>query len=189
MKANEIRYLLQKHYINTKNDNSIHIWKELQICNGRSFVDLAVLSNSLNAFEIKSDCDTLSRLPRQIESYNRVFDYIIIVTGEAHLKKVKNIVPAFWGIWTLTVVDGKITRNVIRKEDKNTEKDAFSIAQLLWKEEILDLLKRHTLHKGMSTKRKWLLWEFLANNFSISELTEEVKYYLTKRENWKIMDK
>lgn len=185
MKANDICSLLQTNYTNCNDDTSALIVKELHICNGRSIVDLAIINDSLNAFEIKSNADSLARLPAQIEHYNKVFDYITIVVGESHLEKVIKVVPGFWGIWSVVVSEVEVVTNVIRKESKNLDKDAFSIAQLLWKEEILDLLQRNNMHKGMAAKRKWLLWEFLAKSFTLHDLTNEVKYYLKSRGKWR----
>lgn len=187
MKANDIRLALQNNYLDSfKEDASTRILKELHICNGSSVADLAIINGSLYAFEIKSDVDTLNRLPLQINHYNKVFDYITIVTGENHLKKATEIVPDFWGIWTVATLNGQTVKTVIRETKRNTTLDAFSIAQFLWKEEIIDLLRKYNLHKGMLAKRKWVLWEFLAENFTLNILQEEVKSYLKIRENWKL---
>jgi len=39
-------------------------------------IDIAVINGALHAFEIKSDSDSLDRLPSQIEAYQGVFEYI-----------------------------------------------------------------------------------------------------------------
>ncbi|MDJ1504983.1 sce7726 family protein [Xanthocytophaga agilis] len=184
MKANDILLAVQSE-LRHKEDNHTRILKELHFCNGDSIADLAVINGSLTAFEIKSDADSLVRLPRQITNYNKVFDYITIVTGNTHLKKVSSLVPDFWGIWVISIENGSIVKKIVREENRNYEINAFSLAQFLWKEEIIDLLKKHNLHKGMTTKRKWLLWKFLVEKFTLDQLSKEVKYYLLKRSNWK----
>jgi hypothetical protein len=49
--------------------------------------DIAVINGSLHAFEIKSDSDSLDRLPSQIEAYQGVFEYITLVCGSRLLKR------------------------------------------------------------------------------------------------------
>jgi len=44
------------------------ILEELGIQHGLSRIDLAVVNGELNGFELKSDKDTLARLPEQAES-------------------------------------------------------------------------------------------------------------------------
>ncbi|MDJ1494516.1 sce7726 family protein [Cytophagaceae bacterium DM2B3-1] len=185
MKANDILLVLQNELKKSKDTSETRILKELHFCNGESIADLAVINGELTAFEIKSDADSLVRLPNQIKNYNKVFDYITIVTGETHLKKVSSLVPDFWGIWLIKIQDGILVSEIVRKQNKNHEINAFALAQFLWKDEILDLLKKRNLHKGMQAKRKWLLWKFLVENFTLDELSLEVKNYLIKRANWK----
>lgn len=52
--------------------------------------DLVTLSqdNRICGIEIKSDRDSLTRLPRQICVYQEYFDRVILVVGERHLKRV-----------------------------------------------------------------------------------------------------
>ena len=77
----------------------IIIVDELGILQGESIADLAAVTpHSLECYEIKSGEDTLYRLPKQMENYNQVFDYISIITEEKYLKKVEELVSPFWGI-------------------------------------------------------------------------------------------
>jgi len=57
-----------------------------------------VVNGKLHGYEIKSDADTLKRLPAQAEVYSAVFDLVTIVVGEHHLDTVRAIVPEWWGI-------------------------------------------------------------------------------------------
>jgi hypothetical protein len=58
---------------------------------------VAVINGSLHAFEIKSDSDTLDRLPYQIEAYKGVFEYVTLVCGSRLLKRACSYVPD-WGV-------------------------------------------------------------------------------------------
>jgi hypothetical protein len=45
---------------------------------------MVVVGRSLDAFEIKSERDTLRRLPRQALAYERLFDRCTLVLAERH---------------------------------------------------------------------------------------------------------
>lgn len=70
--------------------------------------DFLVVEDSSHAFEIKSDFDSLSRLPDQISDYMRTFDFVSVVTTERHLGSVRSIVPSKVGLSVLK--EGKLTR-------------------------------------------------------------------------------
>src|ERR1700733_13876750 len=61
-------------------------------------IDLAVVNGSLHGFEIKSDVDTLRRLPSQRDSYNSLFDQITLVIAARHFKKALTMIPEWWGV-------------------------------------------------------------------------------------------
>lgn len=95
IRANLISYLLKSY----AGDCSTRILEEFGICEGNVRIDLAVVNGTLNGFEIKSDSDTLERLPLQQEIYSKVFDTVVIVAGKTHCEKIETIVPGWWGIW------------------------------------------------------------------------------------------
>ncbi len=52
---------------------------------GRSRADIVmVLPEALAGIEIKSDADTYARLGRQVEDYDRYFDFNYVVVGSTH---------------------------------------------------------------------------------------------------------
>src|SRR5688572_30584359 len=81
---------------------------ELGLCQGNARIDLAVVNGSLSGYEIKSECDTLQRLPHQIEVYSRALDYITIVASETHIDKIIVLIPEWWGVITTVFEDGEI---------------------------------------------------------------------------------
>src|SRR5690606_14415828 len=92
----EIRQAVHEKIKSTR--SSAIVLDELQVC-CRSIVDIAVLSTGFLGIEIKSDKDTLNRLPDQITDYNKVFDSMIIVLGKCHYDKAINMIPDWWGVW------------------------------------------------------------------------------------------
>lgn len=50
--------------------------------------DLAILNGTATVYEIKSERDSLSRLHRQIDAYQRVFERVYVIAGERHVREV-----------------------------------------------------------------------------------------------------
>jgi hypothetical protein len=113
------------------------LFSEFPLRIGSSRVDLVLIDGDLKAFEIKSDVDTLKRLPFQIASYNLVFDQVTLLCGKNHLLDAVNIIPDWWGI----IVGFKslfgVTELVsIRQPSSNPCPDNYALSQLLWRDEI-----------------------------------------------------
>jgi hypothetical protein len=64
--------------------------------------DLVILNGSATVYEIKSERDSLSRLPRQIESYRKVFAKIFVIAGELHTQAVLDTVGEDVGVMRLS---------------------------------------------------------------------------------------
>ena len=56
------------------------------VWSGTVRIDVAVLNGEMCGYEIKSDRDTLERLPFQIEIYSKEFDKLTLVVGRRHEK-------------------------------------------------------------------------------------------------------
>jgi hypothetical protein len=46
--------------------------------------DVAIIGTRMDGFEIKTERDTLHRLPRQVEAYGRLFDRCTAVVDQRH---------------------------------------------------------------------------------------------------------
>ena len=56
---------------------------EFGVMHGGARIDVAVVSDSfLYGYEIKSDYDTLCRLPNQVREYSPVFDEVSLIVGK-----------------------------------------------------------------------------------------------------------
>lgn len=186
MRDIDIRSALHNKFLmNFRLDGVSKIIDELHICGGNTIADLAVINGSLHVFEIKSACDSLTRLKSQSDSYCKVFDYITIVVNENHLNKVLGSTPECFGIWLVQENYGEPQLKIIRKPQKNNSIDAFSIAQLLWKEEAIEILLNEGHPKKVKAFRKWLLWEYMAQNIPTERLSAIVRTKLKQRNGWK----
>jgi hypothetical protein len=146
MKDIDIRQILlsdldQKY----RSDPDTVIIEELGLCQGISRVDIAVVNGSIHGFEIKSDQDTLKRLPGQVEIYSRSLDEVTLVVGSKHLKEAMNLVPKWWGIITAKETEETTILSMRRKRKLNPSPDPFAIVQLLWREEVFQALEERGL--------------------------------------------
>jgi hypothetical protein len=181
---NFLNSIILKKY---KNDPDTKIVNEFNICHGNARIDIAVINGSIIGYEIKSDSDTLQRLPKQIELYNKVFDKVTIISGEVYIDRIMNLVPEWWGV--IEVVGGKkgIKNHIyIRKATNNKSVDAHSVSQLLWKNEALELLAKYNLSRGLSNKTIKILWEKVVDNIPLEKIQEFVRLKLKNRSNWRV---
>jgi hypothetical protein len=157
---------------------------ELDLC-GQVRVDMAVVNGTLSGFELKSDRDTLRRLPMQIQVYGRVLDHATLVVGERHHDHAVRDLPDWWGVivaaWDGTVV----TLHEERISRWNRHVEPLALAQLLWRSEALEELAVRGIDKGLRTKPRWTLWAALADQVPLTDLRELVRQRLKNREGWR----
>ena len=157
------------------------VLEELGLCQGTARVDLAVINGSVHGYEIKSERDTLARLPSQSESYNRVFDYVTVVVATSHFRKIADAVPKWWGISVALPKAGTVKIVPKRKPRLNIGIDAFSLAQLLWRDEALEELQALGLGAGMKSKPRREIWKSLATSIPVEQLGEIVRRRIKQR--------
>ena len=121
-------------------DGETEIVDELSICRAGARADLAVINGHLAGFEIKSDVDRLDRLPSQVRFYGRVFDRMTLVAGTRHLSAAARHVPDWWELWSAGRVPGGVELRRVRPGAANPAPSRFSRAQLLWRDDMLELL-------------------------------------------------
>lgn len=187
MRDIDIRQALLKQMVHDHSDESdTLIVEELGLCQGIARVDVAVVNGTLHGFEIKSARDTLSRLPAQSEVYNRSLEFVTIVVSAAHLKKVREVVPSWWGIWCATGDSHAVALKICRKGRRNPAVAPSAVAQLLWRDEALQILAERKLDKGLRGKSREQIWNHLAASLTPAELSHAVRSRLKIRgKSWR----
>lgn len=175
------RWLEAKH----ADDPDTLMLDELGIFSGASRIDIAVINGQIEGFELKSEKDTLERLPAQSRLYNRVFDRVSLVVAERHLSHAAEIVPEWWGLAVASEERGNIALSHVRITGENPVPDPEAIAGLLWRDEALALLEKHGATKGVRSKPKDVLYARLAATLDLQELKDEVRRALKIREGWR----
>lgn len=182
-----IRSALKKNLKNCHaQDKEVRIIEELGIQHGTARIDIAVINGIMHGYEIKSDKDTLQRLPEQIHIFNSVFDKLTLVVGKNHLYDAINIVPDWWGIIVAKIdTNGSILFNHIREEETNKEQDVLSVAKLLWREEALRILEEIGEAKGFYSKSRDFIYKKLVTVFGLKTLCDKVRETIFLRTDWR----
>ncbi len=185
MNDGDIRAVLREH-LNRKHgsDPTTLVVEEMGLCEGDARVDLAVINGIIHGFEIKSDDDTLKRLPGQQTIYNRVLDRVTLVSTSRHLSALRSMVPRWWGLSTVDFRPKPIV-NQVRMARPNSDLDPHAMVKLLWRDEALSLLREKGLHKGMHSKPRDLLWARLVERLSLAELSLRIRDSLRTRKGWR----
>lgn len=180
------KFLLEKLNRKYAKDDSVCVIEELGLNHGSSRIDVAVLNGVMHGYEIKSDMDTLYRLPSQIQAYNAVFSKMTIVVGIKHLEHVINLVPDWWEILLVKQTGDTISIYQIRNGHKNRNQNNEAIAKLLWKSEAVDVLRSLHAERGVVSQPRNIVYERLANTLDTASLQKCVKDILFSRTDWRV---
>lgn len=167
-------------------DKKVRIIEELGVHHGNARVDIAVVNGIMHGYEIKSDLDTLLRLPEQIKVYNSVFNKMTLVVGKSHLYEAIKMVPDWWGIIVAKADrNGVTTFNTIREEENNTNQNKLSVAKLLWREEALGILEKMDEANGLHSKSRDLIYIKLSSALDQQTLNKKVRETIFFRTTWR----
>lgn len=159
--------------------------QEMGIWSGSVRVDIAVINGELHGFELKSERDTLERLPTQAELYSQVFDRVTLVVAEKHASKAAAIVPDWWGVLLASGSDARgVSLDDGRPPARNPTAIPLQIARLLLRAEALDVLDRHGLARGFRSRPVEILVRRLASELHVDILRDEVRAALKARQGW-----
>lgn len=171
-----------KHH--ARNPDTLVI-EELGLRHGTSRVDIAVVNGFLHGYEIKSDADTLERLPAQTEIFSAVFDRMTLVVGERHFGKSMVVIPDWWAVKVYKPGPEGPVFETIRKFQPNVSYDAIALAELLWRDEVVTILQALGVPESELRKPRAYLYSRLADSVDLKELRRLVRVTLKSREGWR----
>lgn len=157
-------------------DSTTVIYSELTIPRPSSRIDIAVANGALAGFEIKSDVDSLARLPRQISGFTKVFEYLTLVTTMTHLEKSRALLPDCWGI---LVMDGSRIKTVKRPK-LNKGVSGENALYLLTREELFDITKSYDIISPKRSVKRSLINDIL-DRVPLNGIMQSVRESLKSR--------
>jgi hypothetical protein len=151
------------------------ILHELKMPRPSARIDVAVINGELCGFEIKSDVDSLVRLPRQRRAFSAVFDRVSVVTTLRHLESVNMAVPDWWGLIVARQCGGTALFSIEREANRNPNPSTEALLHMLSRNEIIKVLEADGLAHGLRSKRRATLIDAVLDNVSAVEIGLQVK--------------
>ncbi|MDQ2880082.1 MAG: sce7726 family protein [Actinomycetota bacterium] len=148
-------------------------------------VDVAAVNGELWGYEIKSDQDTLRRLPAQVEIYSKVLDFAALVVAERHHEHALGLLPDWWHVYTATSAAEGAVLTEARVGCRNVDVDPLHLVQLLWRDEALAELIERGLDRGVRSKPRRAVWQRLVEVLELPELQRVVRTRLKSRVGWR----
>ena len=143
--------------------------------------DLALISpTEMIGIEIKAATDRLTRLPRQMAAYDRVFTYCYAIVDERHADAALHATPDHWSVLTGTKTGDCVELLELRPAQRNDNYDPESLVRLLWKDEAAEVLNQLGRPVNASSARSDM-WDTLLNTLEPSTLAEVVADTLYSR--------
>lgn len=152
---------------------------------GRVRIDVATIDNYLRGYEIKSERDTLRRLPTQEAVYSRVFDYVTLVVSERHVEQAAPMIPDWWGILEARRTPHGVSLARRVRPRKNPQIDPWYLTSLLWRDEALRVLTDRGLDQGLRSQNGLQLRKALVEKVPHSALRTAVRESLRLRRGWR----
>lgn len=149
------------------------IGQEIMYGTNKLIADMVIVAaGKLYAIEIKSSVDDLRRIDNQLSNYDKIFDYIYVVTTDKHESHIKSI-NDYVGVFTLKnngdfrLVKKALLRGSFSKEDAlNTIPASFLKKHFKLKSSLLAHEVRCTLNKKNKKSIKECLNDYLTSTIS-----------------------
>lgn len=182
LRDNDIRWSLHQWLLDAHaccgNTGIIH---ELKIPRPSSRIDLAVVNGRLAGFEIKSDVDSLSRLPRQVLAFSHIFDELYVVTTERHVKAVRAVIPDWWGIAVPIQKGTNISFRKLKRSKINRHQNTEALLHMLCRRELIAVLASVGIADGKRSTSKPELVKHILTGTRIRKIKAAVRNVLRQR--------
>jgi hypothetical protein len=188
MNDRDIRAVLKEELLRQyANDEDTLVLDEVGLRHGTARIDLLVVNDRLHGYEIKSDRDSLKRLPDQIRVYSSVMDRMTLVVGYRHAYDALRMVPEWWGVRLAAKKkrSGAIVLSDARSPCDNPGVDLNSVVALLWRDEALNILEEMEAAKGVRSKTRTDIYRRLVEVSKPEYLRAKIRQQLKSREGWR----
>lgn len=165
-------------------DSTTKVLEELGVSHWSGRIDMVAVNGCIHGYEIKSDADTLERLPNQVALFNKAFDSLSLVCTKKWIEEVVDLIPNWWGILLADYQENDVSFSWYRKPSHNPEMDIRSMVELLWRDEAIAVLERHGLSRGFRQKARWIMWDRLVENVVHFDLKESIREQLKVRDHY-----
>lgn len=141
--------------------NDAVLINEMVVAKWSRRADLALANGTLQAFEIKSDYDSLKRLSGQLATFNSRFEKVTVVCAPKFTIEVLSQVPRETEVLEVSKFNDSVCFKVIQRGRIRSLKDKKILLSFLLKKEIQSLLKKKNLAESLDSNREFLEAECL----------------------------
>lgn len=125
---------------------------------GRSRADVVMVTEgAIVGIEIKSDADTYARLAKQVEDYDKYYDFNIVVVGTTHAMHIREHVPDHWGVITVEYEENGLDFYVLREPAANTEVTFRKKLEFLWRPELVKIQQKFEMPAYKTSSRSFVV--------------------------------
>lgn len=159
---------------------------ELGLAHSRNRIDVATVNGAIHGFEIKSEQDSLGRLPGQLKTYCQTLQKLTLVVVDRHVDEALDMAPGWVGVWKVsTGPRGGVRFNICREGRRNPNVDLFLLAHLLWRDEVQSYLaQRGAAAKELRAPRAEL-YRQLVEDVTEQQLVAFIKSSMMQRRAWR----
>ncbi|QWA11099.1 sce7726 family protein [Sodalis ligni] len=138
--------IAKKIFLKNHIDSNATVVSELRVGNNKA--DLVIVNGHSVCYEIKTERDTLKRLPDQIKTFDKIFDRVYVVCSQNHIKNVLKITPENVGVFELSQ---KGALKEIKKASNNLGIDRSLMISSLRKNEYVYIAEKISGHVLVSS--------------------------------------
>ncbi|UVN46216.1 sce7726 family protein [Pseudomonas mosselii] len=149
----EIKILLIDWLFDKKMVDDAVIINEMVVANWSRRADIAVANGRLYGFEIKSQFDSLKRLPGQLESFQEHFDKVVVVAAPKFISSIERDYPESIGILEVSLSSGRPRLRQVRAGRIKEVKDIARLTSLITKSELERFLRVSGASNGTNLSR------------------------------------
>ncbi len=131
--------VIEKVRTRVEKENAVLI-NEMVIGDGDRRADLVIANGHMNAFEVKSDVDNLSRLSGQLESYLSRFDKLTLVVSSKYIDEALKTEDRI-GVWEAFEKNGAVKIRVRRPGRLELVSNRQDICGFMLKSELVSFLR------------------------------------------------
>ncbi|WP_353228496.1 sce7726 family protein [Pseudomonas qingdaonensis] len=160
----EIKILLIDWLFDKKMVDDAVIINEMVVANWSRRADMAVANGRLYGFEIKSQFDSLRRLPGQLESFQEHFDKVVVVAAPKFISAIERDYPDSIGILEVSLSSGRPRLRQVRAGRINEVKDIAKLASLITKAELERFLRVNGVSDDANLSRSEMVKKLYAKH-------------------------
>lgn len=147
-------------------------------------LDALLVADRISGFEIKSDVDSLTRLPRQVEAYGMVVERATLVVGQRHREGATALVPQWWSIWLACPRGDAVAIRQVRRGQLNPGIEPLAVTSFLSREELSDALRLRG-HRRLSSMTIDELRLAVSNELGPKETITLARETMRSRRSWR----